>query len=96
MTSPYLDRPLCTEARALKAWHVDDSTGGAPLLVFAETQSKARSMACNAGLWEYEYLHTQAWRAPAFDTYATERRVIEQNKDLPNGARRFYSEDSSE
>ena len=90
----------------LKAWHVFElacwssnyKTIVNSLLVFASTRNKARSIAFNAGLWEYEdYIDVRANRCPEYDYYvrslARSDRIIETNDDLPAGAPDFYDDD---
>lgn len=80
----------------MKAWHVMDTAidGEAHLLIFAKTANRARKMALDAGLWEFDsYIHTRALRAPQWDGLFDVEKVIEQNSDLPAGAEPFYNED---
>lgn len=78
----------------MMAWHVfDGDPSDGSLLIFATTRNGARSTAVNAGLWDFEYQHTTALRAPQWDSYATSApAVVETNDDLPDQAPPFYDE----
>lgn len=94
----------------MKAWHVFElacwsnyKTIVNSLLVFASTRNKARSIAFNAGLWDYEYyIDVRAKRRPEYDEYTSlgtdfwgiHTNIIETNDDLPAGAPDFYDDEA--
>ena len=79
----------------MKAWHVyDGEPGQSDLLVFAETRSRARKMAKDIGLWEYEdWICIRAKRCQEFDQFFEDERVVDTNDDLPPDAPRFYADE---
>lgn len=77
----------------MKAWMVYcDFPGDGSLLVYASTRNKARSLACKAGLWEWEYQYTSCVRRNEFDKFSDIERVMETNDDLPKEAPDFYDD----
>jgi hypothetical protein len=80
----------------LKAWHVfsGDPYDGS-LLVFEATRDDARWRGYSFGPWDWdEYIEVRARRAPTWDAYADQRRVIETNDELPDGAPPFYDDEA--
>ena len=77
----------------MKAWCVFDvSPVDGVLLVFAATRNRARALACNQALWDWEYVGTSAIRKQKWDSFFDAERVIETNDDLPAGAPEFYDD----
>jgi len=79
----------------MKAWHVfSGDPCESSLLVFAETNGKARAMALYAGLWEYgDYIDIGIKRAKAWDGMADAGSVIETNNEIKEGFPPFYADE---
>lgn len=78
----------------LRAWHVfqGEPTEGS-LLIFASNRNRAKTVGFKKGPWEWEgYLTLSARRAPEWDKFALEERVIEANDELPKDAPPFYDD----
>ncbi len=64
------------------------------LLVYAESANKARSISHNH-IFDWEYVETSAIREPEYDRFYKDgdRRIIEDNDELPEGAPEFYNDE---
>lgn len=83
-------RPL--SPAPLRAWVVEP--GPYSTLVFAPTPGKAKSLHLE-GPYEWradDYVVLRCRRAPRWDAFADESRVVETNADLPTDAPPFYDE----
>jgi hypothetical protein len=60
------------------------------VLVYAETRNKAKLKAYRAGPWTLDYIDFKAIRVPKFDEYYNGRQLIEENRELPEDAPRFF------